>query len=57
MNNVPSIPASPVYESSLGKAIGLLRAGTRIPHTLAADLREQGYDIPSLHTAHLNKKA
>ena len=45
------------YESSLGRAIALLRAGNRLPPSLAADLRDQGYDIPSLHTAHLNQKA
>lgn len=50
-------PAAPVYQSSLGQAIGLLRAGKRLPISLTNDLREQGYDIPSLHTAHLNKKA
>ena len=48
---------TPVYESAIGRAIALLRAGTRLPFSLIADLREQGYDIPSLHTAHLNKKA
>ena len=47
----------PVYESTLGRAIALLRAGQRLPISLTAELREQGYDIPSLHTAHLNKKA
>ncbi len=45
------------YESPLGRAIAILRAGSRIPPTLAAELRELGYDLPSLHTAHLNKKA
>ena len=45
------------YESSLGKAIALLRAGQRLPIALTAELREQGFDIPSLCNAHLNKKA
>jgi hypothetical protein len=45
------------YQSAIGKAIALLRAGTRLPFSLVAELREQGYDIPSLHTAHLNKGA
>lgn len=45
------------YESSLGRAIAILRAGNRIPPSLAADLRDQGYDIATLHTAHLNQKA
>lgn len=45
------------YESSLGRAIAILRAGGRLPFSLIADLREQGYDIPSLHEAHLNKMA
>lgn len=45
------------FESPLGKAIALLRSGQRLPIALTAELREQGYDIPSLHTAHLNKKA
>jgi hypothetical protein len=45
------------YESPLGRAIALLRAGNRLPPSLASDLRDQGYDIPSLHTAHLNQKA
>ena len=47
----------PPYESALGHAIELLRAGKRLPISLTAELREQGYDIPSLHDAHLNKKA
>lgn len=55
MNTTPS--SHPVYQSALGKAIGLLRAGNRLPISLTAELREQGYDIPSLHTAHLNQKA
>ena len=45
------------YESSLGRAIALLRAGHRLPPSLAADLRDQGFDIATLHTAHLNQKA
>lgn len=45
------------YETPLGQAIALLRAGQRLPISLTAELREQGVDIPSLHTAHLNKKA
>jgi hypothetical protein len=45
------------YESPLGQAINLLRNGFRLPISLIAALREQGYDIPSLHTAHLNQKA
>ena len=46
-----------VYQSALGKAIALLRQGNRLSPSLAAELREEGYDIPSLHTAHLNQKA
>jgi hypothetical protein len=45
------------YESPLGQAIALLRAGFRLPFSLINELRELGYDIPSLHDAHLNKKA
>jgi hypothetical protein len=45
------------YESHIGQAIALLRGGFRLPISLIAALREQGYDIPSLHTAHLNQKA
>ena len=45
------------YESPLGRAISILRAGNRLPPSLAIELIELGYDIPSLHTAHLNKKA
>ena len=44
------------YESALGKAIALLNNGQRLPIALTAELRDQGYDIPSLHTAHLNNK-
>lgn len=47
----------PTYESALGKAIALLRNGQRLSPSLTAELRDQGYDIPSLHTAHLNQKA
>lgn len=43
------------YESDIGRAIALLRAGKRLPISLTLALREQGYDIPSLHTAHFNK--
>lgn len=45
------------YESAIGKAIALLRNGQRLSPSLTAELRDQGYDIPSLHTAHLNQKA
>lgn len=45
------------YDSAIGKAIALLRQGSRLPPSLAAELRDLGYDIPSLHTAHLNQKA
>jgi len=45
------------YDSAIGQAIALLRQGQRLSPSLAAELREQGYDIPSLHTAHLNQKA
>jgi hypothetical protein len=48
---------TPVYHSALGKAIALLRQGHRLSPSLTAELREDGYDIPSLHTAHLNQKA
>jgi hypothetical protein len=44
------------YQSEIGRAIALLRAGQRLPISLTNSLREQGYDIPSLHTAHLNRK-
>jgi hypothetical protein len=33
------------YESALGLAISLLRQGKRLPISLTAELREQGYDI------------
>lgn len=55
----PTAPTSEIhmnYESPIGRAIALLRAGKRLPISLTAELREQGYDIPSLHTAHLNQK-
>ena len=45
------------YTSPLGRAISILRAGNRLPPSLAIELIDLGYDIPSLHTAHLNKKA
>jgi len=45
------------YSSSLGRAIAILRAGNRLPPSLAIELIELGYDIPSLHNAHLNQKA
>ena len=45
----------PSYESAIGRAIALLNNGQRLSPVLTAELREQGYDIPSLHTAHLNK--
>ena len=45
------------YDSAIGRAISLLRQGLRLPISLTTELREQGYDIPSLHTAHLNQKA
>lgn len=48
MNNTPT-----VYVSAIGKAIDLLSRGQRLPISLTTELREQGYDIPSLHTAHL----
>lgn len=48
---------APRYESAIGQAIALLRSGQRLPISLTAELREQGFDIPSLHTAHLNQKA
>lgn len=50
-------PLIPQYDSALGKAIAILRAGHRLPISLAAELVELGYDMPSLHTAHLNQKA
>lgn len=48
---------APTYQSPIGKAIALLRAGCRLPAPLAAELREQGFDVPGLHAAHLNQKA
>lgn len=52
-----SAPAATTpYVSAIGQAIALLRDGKRLPIPLTAELREQGYDIPSLHTAHLNRK-
>lgn len=45
------------YESAIGRAIQILRSGGRLPASLAATLREQGYDLIGLHAAHLNQKA
>lgn len=49
-------PISLAPESDLGKAISLLSQGLRLPNYLVTELREQGYDIPGLHNAYLNKK-
>ena len=48
---------APTMVSAIGRAIELLRAGHRLPVSLTAALRYQGYDIPGLHSAYLNKKA
>ena len=38
--------------STLGKAVSMWREGHRIPMTLAQDLMEQGFDVPSLEAHH-----
>lgn len=43
------------YESNIGRAIDLLRRGQRLPQSLVESLRDDGYDIPGLHSAYLNK--
>lgn len=40
--------ALPEYESNIGRAVGLLRKGKRVPYDLAQDLREDGIDVPAL---------
>jgi hypothetical protein len=39
--------------SALSRALALWAAGKRIPLNIAADLMEQGYDVPSLERRHL----
>lgn len=36
------------FQSSIGQAIALLQSGQRMTQALAAQLREDGYDVPSL---------
>lgn len=36
------------YETTLAQAISLLKAGRRITRSMAAQLIEEGYDLPSL---------
>ena len=40
------------FQSALGRAIALWSQGKSIPLTLAAELMEQGYDLPTLERAH-----
>lgn len=42
------------FVSALGRAIAHWQSGRRIPMTLAAELMEQGYDVPALERKHLN---
>ncbi len=39
-------------QSALGRAIAIWSRGQRIPLTLAAELMEDGYDVPALERAH-----
>lgn len=41
------------YESALGRAIAQWRTGRPIPMTLAAELMQQGYDVPALEARHM----
>lgn len=43
------------YETTLAKAIAILRSGGRITRSMAAQLAEEGYDVPSLTNAYLPK--
>ncbi|MCL8298385.1 hypothetical protein [Pseudomonas mosselii] len=40
------------YDSALGRAIALWGMGRSISMALAAELIEQGYDLPSLEARH-----
>jgi len=42
-------------KSTIGKAIALLHKGIRPTHSMIAELRDQGIDIPSFYSYHLNK--
>jgi len=42
-------------QSTIGKAIALLHQGIRLPHSMVHELREQGIDIPSFYSFHLNR--
>lgn len=42
------------HESALGRALAMWRAGKHIPLTLAAELMEEGFDVPTLERAHFN---
>ena len=46
-----------IPQSSVSKAIDLLRGGHRLPLRLINDLTDQGYDVIGLHIAYLNKAA
>ena len=43
-----------IFESALGRAIAQWRTGRPIPLTLATELMDQGYDLPSLERNYLN---
>lgn len=43
-----------IYDSALGRAIAQWRTGRPIPLTLATELINQGYDLPSLERHYLN---
>lgn len=43
---------SMIFQSALGRAIAIWSQGRAIPMTLAAELMEQGYDVPALERAH-----
>ena len=44
-------------KSALATAISLWRAGKRIDLTLFAELREEGYDVPSLERFYFNQSS
>lgn len=42
-------------QSTIGKAIALLNQGTRLPHSMVQELREEGIDVPSFYQFHMKK--
>ena len=51
------IDHSDEYATPLATAISLWRAGERIDLTLFAELREEGYDVPSLERFYFNQSS